>query len=126
MMDVRPIRTPDDYAWALGEVEGYFDNQPAPGTPEADRFDVLADLIEAYENRKFPIEMSDPIDVLRFCMEQSGRTQKDLAELLGSAPRASEILNGKRRLTVDMISALQGAWHIPAGALLPAYEKAVA
>lgn len=84
MMDVRPIRSNDDLAWALAEVAPYFDTPPAPGTPEADRFDVLTDLIEAYEDRHFPIPPADPVDVLRFSMEQNGRSQTDLAELLGS------------------------------------------
>lgn len=117
-MDIRPIRNEEDYAWALGEIERYFEDQPEPGSAEADRFDVLADLIEAYENRIFPVGPSDPIDVLRFCMEENGRTRKDLAALLGSPSRASEILNGKRRLTVEMIVTLEREWHIPAGALL--------
>lgn len=74
-MDVRPIRTEADYQWALAEIAPYFDNQPEPGTPEADRFDVLADLIEAYEDRHHPIPEADPVDLLKAHMEATGRTQ---------------------------------------------------
>ena len=97
-MDVRPIRNDDDLAWALAEVEPYFINEPAPGTPEGDRFDVLVQLIEAYEARHFPIEPLDPVSFLRAHMENTGRTQADLARVLGSASRASEIINRKRSL----------------------------
>lgn len=64
-MDIRPIRTQDDLDWALAEISPYFDNQPRPGSPEADRFDVLADLIEAYENRHFPMPELEPVDLLK-------------------------------------------------------------
>ena len=91
MMDVRPIRTDADLAWALAEIEPYFDREPAPNTPEADRFDVLADLIGAYEDRRFQLDPMDPIEFLHAFMEITGRTQADLSRLLGSRPRASEI-----------------------------------
>lgn len=124
MMDIRPIRTDADLAWAIGEIAAYFDNQPAPGTPEADRFDVLADLIEAYEDRHHPIPRAEPIALLRAHMEMTGRTQADLARLLGSAPRASEVLNRKRALTVDMIHRISTAWGVPADALVAPYHLA--
>lgn len=121
-MDIRPIRTEADYVWALAEITRYFDNQPAPGTPEGDRFDVLADLVEAYENRHYPIEAPDPIEAVRFVMQQSGRTQSDLAALLGSRSRASETHNRKRPLTLEMIQKISREWHIPADILVAPYR----
>lgn len=121
-MTIRPIRTAEDHAAALARIEALWGADV--GTPAGDELDVLVDLVEHYENREFPIQPSDPIQVLKFMMEQSGRSQVDLAELLGSRPRASEILSGKRRLTTDMIARLQAEWHIPGAALLPVYEPA--
>ena len=123
-MDVRPIRTEDDLAWAIAEITPYFDAAPEPGTPEADRFDVLSDLIEAYEDRTFHVEAADPIDFLVAFMEMTRRKQSDLAHLLDSASRASEILRRKRRLTVDMIHRLASAWGVPAEALVEPYRMA--
>ncbi len=125
-MDIRPIRTKEDHEWALAEITRYFDNQPEPGTREADRFDVLADLIEAYEDRHYPIPEADPIDFLRSHLGSTGRTQADLARLFGSAPRASEVLNRKRALTVDMIHKLSSEWHVPADCLVRPYHLAAA
>jgi HTH-type transcriptional regulator/antitoxin HigA len=122
MIDVRPIRTPEDHKAALRRIEALWGAEP--GTVEGDTLDVLVDLVEHYEDRHFPIPEADPIDVLRFSMEQNGRTQADLAALLGSRSRASEILAGKRRLTTSMIAKLEAEWHIPAGALLPAHVRA--
>ncbi|NKX40349.1 XRE family transcriptional regulator [Rhodobacteraceae bacterium R_SAG2] len=121
-MDIRPIRTKEDHEWALAEITKYFDNQPEIGSLDADRFDVLADLIEAYEDRHFHIEEMEPIDLLKAHMEATGRTQADLAALLGSRPRASEVLNRKRALTVDMIHKLSSEWHIPAECLVRPYH----
>lgn len=121
-MDVRPIRNEADYDWALAEIEQYFDREPAPGTPEADRFEVLADLIEAYEARHWPIEPADPIEVIRYRMELGGFQTKDLAEVLGSKSRASEILNRKRAITLDMARKLHAAWGIPAEVLIRPYR----
>ncbi len=123
-MDIRPIRTAEDYEWALAEISPYFDDQPEPGTPEADRFDVLADLIEAYEDRHYPIEPAEPIDLLQSHMAATGRSQADLAALFGSRPRASEVLNRKRALTVDMIHRLSSEWGIPADCLVRPYHLA--
>lgn len=125
-MDIRPIRSQADLDWALAEISQYFDNQPKKGTPEADRFDVLADLIEAYEDKHFPMPDVDPVEFIRVQMENTGRTQADLATLLGSRPRASEVLNRKRALTVDMIHKLSREWHIPADALVKPYHLASA
>ncbi|GBQ32294.1 helix-turn-helix domain-containing protein [Gluconacetobacter azotocaptans] len=119
MMDIRPIRTDADHEWALKEIERYFENEPSPGSPDGDRFDVLATLIEAYERAHFPIEAPAPIDVLRFYMEQNGLAQADLAQVLGSRPRASEVLAGRRDLSLTMIAAIRAAWGIPADLLVP-------
>lgn len=121
-MDVRPIRTEEDYDWALEEIARYFENVPAPGTPEADRFDVLAALIEAYENRHWQIEAMDPVETLKAFMEASGRTQADLAQLLGARSRASEILKRKRRLSIEMIYRINREWKVPADLLVPPYH----
>src|SRR5262245_1324940 len=102
MNDVRAIHTDADYDWALKEVEKYFDNVPTPGTPEADRFDVLSSLIQSYEARQFDIPDADPIEVLQFAMESMGKTQADLGHLI-TRSRATEILNRNRRLTLQMI-----------------------
>lgn len=126
MDNIRPIKTPADHAWALAEIGRYFDAQPDPGTPDGDRFDVLADLIQAYEDRHFPIEPMEPVDLLKAHMETTGRTQTDLGHLLGSAPRASEILNRRRALTVDMIHKISVAWHIPADCLVHPYPLVAA
>jgi HTH-type transcriptional regulator/antitoxin HigA len=121
-MDIRPIRNEKDYNWALNEVAAYFEVEPAQGTPEADRFDVLANLIEAYEAQHWPIELPDPIDAIRYKMEIGDMGQSDLAEVLGSKSRASEILNRKRPLTLDMVHKLHTAWGIPAEVLIRPYH----
>lgn len=119
-MDVRPIRTEADYDEALAEIEQYFDNEPARGSPEADRFDVLAALIAAYENERWPIEPPAAVDAIRMVMEIRGYTQADLAALLGSRSRASEILSGKRKLTMDQARKLHKEWQVPAESLIAA------
>jgi HTH-type transcriptional regulator / antitoxin HigA len=117
-MDIRPLRCEADYDWALAEIEQYFRREPASGTPGADRYDVLAALIAEYEQRHWPIEPPDPGAAIRARMEQAGYTQADLARLLGSRSRASEILAGRRRLTMEQARRLHEAWHIPAEALI--------
>lgn len=121
-MDIRPIRTETDYESALREIEPYFDQEPEPGSPEADRFDVLAALIEAYEREHWPIDPPDPVEAIRYCMEQQGYTQSDLATLLGSRSRASEILKRRRPLTLEMVRKLHREWGIPAESLLRPYN----
>jgi HTH-type transcriptional regulator/antitoxin HigA len=120
-MNIRPIRNDDNLAWAIAEVTPYFEAPPAPGTPEADRFAVLSSLIEAYEDRDFEIEPDDPIDFLRAFMAMTGRTQADLARLLNSPSRASEVLHRKRALTMDMVQRLASAWGVPPEALAIPY-----
>ena len=124
MDNIRPLRTDDDLAWAVSEIEQYFINEPEPGSADADRFDVLAALIEAYEDRQHAIEAPEPVDYLKAHMQMTGRTQSDLAALVGSAPRASEILNKRRALTVGMIHRISRDWNIPADALVRPYHLA--
>ena len=124
MDNIRPLRTDEDLAWAIAEVERYFRDEPEPGTPDADRFDVLSSLIEAYEDRHYPIEAPEPVDYIKAHMAMTGKTQAELASIIGSAPRASEILNRKRALTVDMIYRLGRAWAIPADRLVAPYHLA--
>jgi HTH-type transcriptional regulator/antitoxin HigA len=122
MDNIRAIRNDEDLAWAIGEVERYFDNPPAFGTPDADRFDILSALIDAYEDRHYPIEAPEPVELIKAHMEMSGRKQSDLAELFGSKARASEVLNRKRALTVDMIHRLNKEWGIPSDYLVQPYH----
>jgi HTH-type transcriptional regulator/antitoxin HigA len=117
-MDVRPIETQADYDWALAEIEQYFDAEPAHGSLEAARFSVLATLIGAYEDKHYPIEDLDPIDAIREVMREKGYRQTDLAKLIGSRSRASEILSRKRPLTMEQAWKLHQAWRIPAEVLL--------
>jgi HTH-type transcriptional regulator/antitoxin HigA len=119
---IHPIRTEADYDAALKEIELYFKSEPAPGSPEADRFDVLAALIVAYERECWPVDPPDPVEAIRYCMEQRGYTQSDLATLIGSRSRASEVLSRRRSLTLEMVRKLHGEWGIPAESLLRAYD----
>ena len=115
---IRPLRSEADYDAALAEIECYFDREPKPGTPAADRFDLLALVIEDYENKSWPIEPPDPIEAIRWRMETAGYTQADLGCLIGSRQRASDILSRKRRLTMRMAWRLHHEWGIPAEALI--------
>ncbi len=115
---IRPLRSEADYEAALDDIERYFDHEPTPGTPEADRFDLLALVIEDYERKRWPIEPPEAIDAIRYRMETGGHTQADLGRLLGSRQRASDILSGRRSLTMRMAWKLNREWGIPAVALL--------
>ena len=121
MMDVRPLHNDQDYDWALREVSRYFEVEPTPGTPDGDRFEVLSSLIKAYEDNHFAISHGDPVDVLHFAIESMGRSQAELAALIGRN-RASEILNRIRPLTLDMIRTISKEWNIPIAALTAPYE----
>lgn len=122
MDNIRPIRNEDDYNWALAEITRYFDDQPEVGSPDGERFDVLATLIAAYEDKHYPVEAPDPVAAIVAHMEMAGLKQADLAEVLGSKSRASEILNRKRALTMEMTHALFELWHIPAEILIRPYH----
>jgi len=115
---IRPLRSETDYDAALEEIERYFESEPRPGTPEADRFDLLALVIEDYEKKHWPIEPPDTIDAIRYRMDIAGYTQADLGRLLGSRQRASDILTRRRRLTMKMAWKPHRDWGIPAEALI--------
>jgi HTH-type transcriptional regulator/antitoxin HigA len=115
---IRPIRSEADYDAALGEIERYFEDEPKPGTPEADQFDLLALVIEDYERKQWPIMPPDAIEAIRYRMETGGYNQADLGRLLGSRQRASDILTRKRPLTMKMAWKLHREWKIPAEALI--------
>jgi HTH-type transcriptional regulator / antitoxin HigA len=121
-MQLKPIRTEADYEAALEEIDRLMDAEA--GTPEGDRLDVLTTLVEAYEARRHPIEAPDPIAALEYFMEQRGVTRADLVPLLGSRSRVSEILNRKRRLTMDMAWRLHRELGIPAEAVIKPYKLA--
>jgi len=117
-MEIRPIRTEDDYKAALREVSAYFDNEPAPGTLDGDRFEILLTLIESYEAKRYPIDLPDPVEAIKFRMDQAGLTPKDLVPAIGRINRVYEILNRKRPLTLTMIWKLHQKLGIPAECLI--------
>ncbi len=116
-MDVKPIHTEADYQAAMKEIDQLLDS--LPGTPQGDRFEVLVTLVEAYEVRHFPIpEPDDPVAVLEYYMESRGLTRAQLVPYLGSKERVSEILSGKRSLSLAMIRRLHAGLGIPADLLI--------
>ena len=117
-MNIHPIRTKADYKRALREVSAYFDDEPEPGSADGDRFEILTTLVEAYEAKHFPIEAPDPIEAIRFRMEQGGLTVKDLVPSIGQPNRVYEVLNRKRGLTLEMIRNLHRNLGIPAESLI--------
>ncbi len=121
-MDIRPIRTDADHEAALHEIEALWGAET--GTPEGDRLDIMLTLVDAYEDRRWPVPAADPVEAIQNSMAMEGRSQSDLAELLGSPSRASEILRRKRGLTLPMIRALHDKWRIPAEMLVQSYETA--
>ena len=123
-MKLRPIRTEAEYDIALAEADKYFDHKPEPDTPAGDRFAMLIMLIADYEKRRWPIEPLAPVDMIKGMMELKGYTQADLAQLLGSRARASEILARRRHLTLPMIWRLSREWKLPAESLIQPYELA--
>lgn len=115
-MDIHPIRTEADYEAALGEIDRLWD-APA-GSPEGDRLEVLATLVDAYEEKLHPIAPPDPVDAILFRMEQSGLSRRDLEPYIGSRGRVSEILNRTRGLTLPMIRRLNEGLGISAEILI--------
>ena len=118
-MEIRPIKTAEDYEKALERLEMIFDSKP--GSKEGDELELLSILIDKYENEHFPIPAPDPIEAIKFRMEQLGYKQQDLAELIGFKSRVSEILNRKRKLTLEMIRKLHTALNIPTDILIQEY-----
>jgi HTH-type transcriptional regulator/antitoxin HigA len=117
-MNIRPIRNDDDYQAAVAVVSASFDAPPLPNTLAGDRFDVLITLIEAYETKHFPIDLPDPIEAIKFRMEQAGLSPKDLEPAIGRSNRVYEVLNGKRRLTLPMVWRLHTMFGIPTDSLV--------
>ena len=118
-MEIKPIKTEKDYNKALQRLEIIFDAKN--GSPEGDELEVLGILIDKYENEKFPISLPDPIEAIKFRMEQMGYNQNDLANIVGLKSRASEILNRKRKLSLEMIRQLHERLHIPTDVLIQPY-----
>ncbi|RTE55452.1 helix-turn-helix domain-containing protein [Arenibacter aquaticus] len=118
-MKIAPIRNEKDYQNAIKRLEQIFDAEK--GSEEGDELEILSILIDQYENENFPIGMPDPIEAIKFRMEQMGMKQKDLAEVVGYKSRVSEILSKKRKLTLDMIRKLNTTLHIPTEVLVQDY-----
>lgn len=116
---MHPIRNEEDYETALEEIEQLWEAEP--GTPEADRLDILVLLVEAYEEEHYSIPLPDPIEMILHVMEAKGLTRRDLEPYLGSRARVSEILNRRRPLSLDMIRKLQSGLGIPADVLVQPY-----
>jgi HTH-type transcriptional regulator/antitoxin HigA len=123
-MTIRPIRNDQDYRAALKALSPLFDNEPEPGTPEGDHFDIMLTLVEAYEAKHFPVDLPNPVDAIRFRMEQSGLTPSDLAPAIGRTNRVYEVLNGTRSLTLPMIWKLHSQFGIPAESLIKPMQRA--
>ncbi len=117
-MDIRPIRTKADYKATLKEISTLMEADPAPGTADGDRLDVLVTLVQVYEARHVPISPPDPVEAIKFRMEQGGLSVKDLEPLIGKSNRVYEVLNRKRPLTLAMIRRLHESLGIPAKALI--------
>ena len=118
-MTIKPIKTKKDYQAALNRLETIFDAQP--GTAAGDELEVLGILIDKYEQEHYPIDFPDPIEAIKFRMEQMGYNQNDLAKVVGLKSRASEILNRKRKLTLEMIRQLHHTLGIPTDVLIQSY-----
>ena len=118
-MTIKPIKTAKDYQEALGRLEIIFDEKK--NSPRGDELEMLSILIDKYENEHFPVGFPDPIEAIKFRMEQLGYNQADLAKIVGLKSRASDILNRKRKLSLDMIRQLQSSLKIPTEVLIQAY-----
>jgi HTH-type transcriptional regulator/antitoxin HigA len=118
-MTIKPIKTEKDYQESLKRHDIIFDAKK--GTSEGDELEILSILIDKYENEKFPIGFPDPIEAIKFRMEQMGYNQNDLAKVVGLKSRASEILNRKRKLSLEMIRKLHQNWGIPTDVLIKKY-----
>ena len=115
-MKITPVKTEKDYKVALKEIDRLFSAKP--NTPNGDKLDILATLVQAYEEEHYPINFPDAVDALNYWIESRGLERKDLAECIGTRARISEILNRKRDLTLNMIRKLHDELHIPAELLI--------
>lgn len=117
-MNIKPIRNDEDLRAAFTQLERVY--QAQEGTPEADEMEILVTLIEVYEHKHFPMGMVDPVEAIKFRMEQQGLAAKDLEPYIGSSGRVSEVLNRKRRLSLQMVQRLHNGLNIPYESLLAA------
>jgi HTH-type transcriptional regulator/antitoxin HigA len=115
-MEIKPIKNERDYRKALKEIDSLMDARP--NTPEGDRLDVLVTLVEAWEERHWPIDLPDPVEAILFAMEHRGLSRRDLEPFIGSRARVAEVLNHKRPLTLPMIRRLHQGLGIPAEVLI--------
>ena len=122
-MNIRPIHNESAYKAALKEISILVDLDPEVGTQEGDRLDIMATLVQAYEAQHFPIELPDPIEAIKFRMEQSGMSPKDLVPMIGRSNRVYEVLNRTRPLTLIMIRKLHEQMGIPAESLIKPIVK---
>jgi len=123
-MNIKPIKTQEDYDNTLNQIETLMDAKP--NTHQMDELEVLTTLVEAYEEQHYAIDAPDPIAAIKFRMEQEGLKQKDLVSIVGSKSRVSEILNKKRKLTIEMIRNLHKQLHIPVESLFLDYKTSCA
>jgi HTH-type transcriptional regulator / antitoxin HigA len=119
---MKPVRTDEDHAAAIARIDVLWG--AADGTPEGDELDALAVLVDAYEKSRWPLPVLDPVDTLIAHMDLNGYVRADLARVLGSSSRASEILNRKRALNLPKIRAISAAWKLPAILLMAEYKLA--
>lgn len=117
-MNVRPIRSDDDYKAMLAQVSALIDRDPAPDSPDGERLEVLGLLVQAWEEEHYPIGTPDPIEAIRFRMEQGGLTEADLSPYIGPRHRVHDVLARKRPLTLEMIRRLSAGLGIPAQVLI--------
>ena len=121
-MKIKPIKSGRDYRRMLARIETLMDAKP--DSREQDELEILVTLVEAYEAKHFPIPDAHPLEVIRFVMEQNGMINKDLMPYIGSSGRVSEVMSGRRPLTINMIRKLHKGLGIPADALLTEYDVA--
>lgn len=117
-MDIRPIHTEADHKVTLKEISTLMEDDPDQGTPEGDRLDILVTLVQAYEAKHAPIPLPDPVEAIKFRMDQNGLSVKDLEPIIGKSNRVYEVLNRKRPLTLAMIRRLHQSLGIPADVLI--------
>ena len=117
-MNIQPIHTKADYQAALKRVSSLIDADPKRGTPEADHLEVLGTLVQAYEAKKYPIELPDPIEAIKFRKEQQGLSAKDLTPMIGGLNRVYEVLNRKRPLSLSMVRRINASLGISAECLI--------
>jgi HTH-type transcriptional regulator / antitoxin HigA len=118
-MKIKPLKTKKDYNLAMARLEKIFDSKP--GTPEGDELEILGILIDKYESTHYPVDFPDPIEAIKFRMEQLGYNQADLVNVIGFKSRVSEIMNRKRKLSLEMIRKLNSSLSIPTDVLIREY-----